>query len=227
MRKYHGEGSRCTEKMLKIQVIGLITQTTNFQGATNSGHCRDHGHWTPQEMHWKPPLDAPSSAPSLQLSSSLGSMQRNGIAGYCVMHWPAGSSGISYAEDSDASSSRLEASVSDSQSVVLRTYFLSWTWAAAVIQMIRGFWNFWMRGGVHVRACQVTRMKQVHAEWVQISYLYEPYGAVTSNYPVCEQPDDCKVHLAEEEKQRENPHDMHVHAVDLDDPETGCVGVFD
>ena len=56
--------------------------------------------------------------------------------------------------------------------------------------------------------------------------LNEPDGAVPRDYPVRNEPDQRKVHLAEEEEQGENAHDVHVHASDLHDPQACGVGVL-
>ena len=59
------------------------------------------------------------------------------------------------------------------------------------------------------------------------SHLYEPHCAVACDDPVRQKANDCKVDLAEEEEQRKHTHDVHVHAVDLYDPEACRMRVFD
>ena len=58
------------------------------------------------------------------------------------------------------------------------------------------------------------------------AHLDEPQSAVSCDQPVCKQTDDGKVHLAEEQEQGKDAHDVHVHAVDLNYPQACGVGVL-
>ncbi len=59
------------------------------------------------------------------------------------------------------------------------------------------------------------------------AHLDEPDSAVASDNPVRQQPHQRKVHLTEEEEQRKNSHDVHVHAMDLHDPQACGMRVLD
>ena len=63
--------------------------------------------------------------------------------------------------------------------------------------------------------------------WTQVSCLYEPHCAVSCDEPVCQEPHDGKVDLAEEEEEREDAHDVAIHAMDLDDPQARGMRVLD
>jgi hypothetical protein len=72
---------------------------------------------------------------------------------------------------------------------------------------------------------QVRMKKHLHA-WKTVSDLYEPQRAVSRDDPVGQQPDDGEINLAEEKEEGKHPHHMHVHAMDLHNPQARCVGVL-
>jgi hypothetical protein len=60
----------------------------------------------------------------------------------------------------------------------------------------------------------------------QKHHLYEPQGAEPCHNPVSQEPYQGKVHLAEEQEESKDSHDVYVHAMDLHDPEARDVRVF-